>query len=57
MKLAAEAFGFELIVNCVNAVSHNEGGAFGTFGEKVAHGPVERAHHPHGLPFSGEQGE
>ncbi len=57
MKLVAQAFGFELVVNSINAVSHNERGAFGTFGKKVPHGPVERASHPHGLPITGEQGE
>ena len=57
VKLRVQTFGLEPVEDGVDAVSHDQRRAFSAFGQKIAHGPVERARHLDGLARPREQGE
>lgn len=57
VELIGEAFALELGVEGVHAVGDDQGGAFGAFGEEVAHGTVETAGHADGFAVASQEGE
>ena len=57
MELAGQPFLLEPVVNGVDALRDDQGRAFRAFGEKVAHGAIERARQAHPFAFAGHQSE